>query len=200
MSAQVEPTGGDPVRSNQTASPFSNPASSAGDAAAAYVRSLLGLLDDRDPIAVWREQPAAIEELTRGLSDAQARIPEREGKWSIIQVVTHLADSEVVYAYRVRLTVAHDSPTIQGYDQDLWATRLHYQEESLADSLAELRAMRMRNLRFIQRLSDAELDRAGMHNERGPESVRTLVKLLAGHDLLHRAQIQRIRRAHGWTA
>jgi uncharacterized damage-inducible protein DinB len=198
MSAQVEPAGGDAGRSKQTASPFSNPASSAGDAAQAYVRALLGLLGDRDPLEVWREQPAAVEALTRDLSDAQARVPEREGKWSIIQVVGHLADSEVVYAYRARLTVAHDKPEIHGYDQDLWATRLHYGEESLADSVADLRAMRMRNLRFVQRLSDAELDRVGMHNERGPESVRTLVKLMAGHDLLHLAQIRRIRAAHGW--
>ena len=198
MSAPVEPAGGDARRSNQMTSPFSNPASSAGDAAAAYVRALLGLLGDRDPLAVWREQPSAIEELTRGLSDEQARLPEREGKWSIIQVVGHLADSEVVYAYRARLIVAHDTPPIQGYDQDLWATRLHYAEERLADRVADLRAMRVRNLRFVQRLSDAELDRVGLHNERGPESVRMLVKLLAGHDLLHRAQIRRIRAAHGW--
>ena len=199
MSSQVESAGGDTGGSTQTASPFSNPASAAGDAATAYVRALLGLLGDRDPIEVWREQPAAIEELTHDLTDQQARRPEREGKWSIIQVVSHLADSEVVYAYRARLTVAHDTPEIQGYDQDLWATRLHYLEESLADSVADLRAMRTRNLRFVERLSDAELDRVGMHSERGPESVRTLVKLMAGHDLLHRAQIRRIRAAHGWT-
>jgi uncharacterized damage-inducible protein DinB len=198
MSRDVEQAGADAGRGEATTSPFSNPASAAGDGAAAYVRALLGLLGDRDPLEVWREQPGAIEELTRDLSDEQARLPEREGKWSIIQVVSHLADSEVVYAYRARLTVAHDTPEIQGYDQDLWATRLHYLEESLADSVADLRAMRMRNLRFVRRLSNAELDRVGMHNERGPESVRMLVKLMAGHDLLHRAQIRRIRAAHGW--
>jgi hypothetical protein len=104
-----------------------------------------------------------------------------------------LIDSETVYGYRIRLIVANPKVEIIGYDQDAWGARLHYLEESLVDSIPELRVMRARNLRFVRRLSEEELDCVGLHSERGPESIRDLVRLLAGHDLLHRAQIARIR-------
>ncbi|MFN8581576.1 MAG: DinB family protein [Gemmatimonadaceae bacterium] len=176
---------------------FSNAAGSATGNAEAYTRALMDLLGDRDPLAVFAELPDAVAELTAGLDDDSARVPEREGKWSVLQVVQHLIDSETVYGFRTRLIVASPGCTILGYDQDRWASDLHYQQESLAQAIPELRALRGRNLRFVQRLSDAELDRVGMHNERGPESVRHLIRMLAGHDLLHRAQLARIRTAIG---
>lgn len=178
-------------------SDFSNSATDAKANAEAYKRGLLDLLGDRDPLAVLEELPDAVGRLVAGLSEEDARRPEREGKWSALQIVQHLVDSEIVYGYRARLTVAELQPTILGYDQDRWATMLHYAEETLADSVADLRVLRRRNLRFLRRLSDEELDRVGMHNERGPESVRQMVRLLGGHDLVHRAQIARVRTALG---
>ena len=182
---------------SRSVSRFSNPASGAKDAGVEYRNALLELLGDRDPFEVWAELPDAIDRLVAGLAESDARRPERPGKWSILQILQHLCDSEVVYGYRVRLTVAEESPPILGYDQDRWATRLHYPEETLSDSIADLRTLRHRNLRFVRRLSDEELDRAGLHNERGPESVRLTIRMLAAHDLLHRRQIERVRRTLG---
>lgn len=179
---------------------FANPAGAARDAGAAYTAALLELLGNREPLAVWAELPEAIDKLTADVTAADAVRPEADGKWSIAQVVSHLVDTEVVYAYRVRLIVAQESPPIAGYDQDLWAKRLHYQEESLDDLRAELRALRGRNLRFVRRLSSAERERVGLHDERGPESVSHILKMLAAHDLLHRAQIVRVRKAIGLPA
>jgi uncharacterized damage-inducible protein DinB len=179
---------------------FSNPASDSKAAGAAYTAALLELLGDREPLAIWRELPDAIDRLTEGMTPEEAATPEREGKWCVAQVVGHLVDSEVVYAYRIRRIVAEDSPVILGYDQDRWASRLGYRDEPLAALREELRILRRRNLRFIERLDDNELDRYGVHNERGNESVRHLVRLLAAHDLVHRNQIQRIRKAIGQPA
>lgn len=176
---------------------FTNSAADAKANADAYKTSLLKLLGNRDPLTVFAELADAVAELTKGLSDEDAKRPEREGKWSVMQVVQHLVDSEVVYGYRARLIVAEKAPTILGYDQDRWSTMLHYSDETLADSIRDLRVMRARNLRFLRRLSDEELDRTGMHNERGPESVREMARLLAAHDLLHRAQIARVRQTLG---
>lgn len=176
---------------------FANPASAAGDAARAYTTALLDVLGDRDPMAVWKEHADAISSTIAGVSDADARRPERPGKWSIIQVLGHLVDTEVVYGYRMRMIVAHDTPDIQGYDQDRWASLLRYDEEDVESVLGDLRRFRARNLRFVERLRDAELDRVGMHSERGPESVRRNVQLIAGHDLVHRAQLARIVRSLG---
>jgi len=93
---------------------FANPAGSATAAAAAYVRALLDLLGDRDPLDVTVEQLAWIEWRTAGVDDEALRRPEAPGKWSAIQIIQHLADSDVVAAWRTRLIVAEDRPVIQG--------------------------------------------------------------------------------------
>jgi uncharacterized damage-inducible protein DinB len=174
---------------------FTNPSSDSKAAGAAYTAALLDLLGDQDPMKIWRETPDAVDSLTEGLSPREAATPEREGKWCIAQVVSHLVDSEIVYAYRMRRIVAEETPVIAGYDQDRWASRLGYADESLDDLRTELRTLRRRNLRFVERLDEEELDRYGRHDERGNESIRHLVRMLAAHDLLHRNQLQRIRDA-----
>ena len=192
-----------PVRGRPTFQPmtgtFSNPAGGAKDAATGYTRALLELLGDRDPLAVQRELPDALERAVAHLSDAQLREPEKPGKWSVIEVVQHLADSEIVYGYRIRLILAGDTPAIEGYDQDAWAQRLRYRDTSLADALAQVRILRTRSLDLLHTLTPEEWERAGMHSERGRESVRHITKLLAAHDLVHRRQIERIKSAIGAT-
>ena len=179
---------------------FSNPAGGARAAAAEYIAALLDLLGDRDPLAVQAELAGAVREQTAGLSAADLARAEAPGKWSILQVVEHLADQELVNGYRLRSIVAEDEPPLRGYDQDRWAARLRYGSAGLDPVLDELRVLRERNLRLYRTLSDGELDRVGMHDERGPESARRLRALTAAHDLLHRRQIARIRASLGRPA
>jgi len=179
---------------------FANPAGSATAAAAAYVRALLDLLGDRDPLDVTVEQLAWIEWRTAGVDDEALRRPEAPGKWSAIQIIQHLADSDVVAAWRTRLIVAEDRPVIQGYDQDAWARNLGYADASLDVALGQLRGLRMANLRLWGSLTPAQLARVGMHTERGPESVDRLIRLMAGHDLVHRRQMERVLVAAGVPA
>lgn len=176
---------------------FTNPAGRAPEAAARYVAALLDLLGDRDPIAVQRELISRLRELTADLSDEELRRPERPGKWSILQVVDHLADQEIVSAFRLRSVIAEDRPPLRGYDQDQWSARLRYGEAPLPEVLEELATARRRNLRLYECLSEEELDRFGVHTERGEESAGQLRTLMAAHDLLHRRQIARIRTALG---
>ena len=172
---------------------FSNSADSTREEIDAYVHAVLGLLGDRDPFEVLDELPAELDRLLAGLSDEEVRRPEAPGKWSINEVIQHLADSEMVWSWRVRLIVAHDRPEITGYDQDRWAERLGYRDAPLEDALDQVRALRRANLRLIRSLSPEDLRRTGVHNERGEESVDHLIRLYAGHDLLHRRQLERIR-------
>lgn len=176
---------------------FSNPASQAKENAAAYVKLLMDLLGDRDPFAVQSQQLATLQAEIAGIDDATLRRPEKPGKWSIMQVIQHLADSEVVYRYRMRKILAQPTPDIQGYDQDLWATNLNYNEMDLREALEIIRVLRAANLKMLRNLNDTQLERYGMHNERGPESVRRIFQLTAGHDILHLNQIRRIKKAHG---
>jgi len=175
----------------------SNPASQAKENAVAYIQLLMDFLGERDPLAVQSEQIDWLASATSGIDDAMLRRPEKSGKWSIIQVVQHLADSELIYAYRLRMVLTHDTPEIQGYDQDLWADGLKFNEADLGEALDQLRILRAANLRLARSLTPAQLERFGHHSERGPESAMRMIKMMGGHDILHRNQIKRIKKAHG---
>ena len=176
---------------------FSNPASQAKENAAAYVKLVMDLLGDRDPFEVQSQQLTTLQAEIAGIDDAILRRPEKPGKWSIMQVIQHLADSEAVYRYRIRKILAQPTPNIQGYDQDLWAANLNYNEMDLSEALEIIRVLRTANLNMLRGLNEAQLERYGLHNERGPESVRRIFQLTAGHDILHLNQIRRIKKAHG---
>ena len=176
---------------------FSNPPRYSAETAGAYVAALIELLGDRDPMQVMAATPTLLREAVSELSDEALRSPEGENKWSVVQVVQHLADSELVYGYRMRLIVAEDAPGIPGYDQNAWAANLRYKDVAITDALADFTATRTMNLRWLSGLSDSELDRWGIHSERGEESVRHIVKLLAAHDLVHLNQLERIKAAVG---
>jgi hypothetical protein len=176
---------------------FANPAGAAAAAAPVYVRALLDLLGDRDPLEIAAEQLPWLVRRTAGLDDATLRRPEAPGKWSAIEVIQHLADTEVVYAWRTRQILTEDRPVIQGYDQDAWARTLGYAAMPLDLALAQLRGVRAANLRLWRSLTPAERARVGMHSERGPESLDLLVRMMGAHDLVHRRQIDRVLAAAG---
>jgi hypothetical protein len=171
---------------------FSNPAANAGTAASEYVRALLDLLGTRNPIEVLGQLLPWLDRRLAGLSDAALRRPEKPGKWSVIEVIQHLADSELVAAFRVRMVLTEERPILQGYDQDRWASEFRYREIGLAQAMDQLRSLRSANLHLWKQLSAAQLERAGLHSERGPESAGHIIRLMAGHDLVHRRQIDRI--------
>jgi len=174
---------------------FTNPSNGAAEHAAAYISAVLELLGDRDPLDVLRDTPSALRRALDGLPETKLRQPERAGKWSIGQVLQHLADSDIVWAWRMRLILAQDRPTLTGYDQDLWATRLRYDEADPNEALELFDLLRRSNLRLIERATPEDLARVGVHAERGEESLDHLRRLYAGHDLLHLRQIERIRQA-----
>lgn len=174
---------------------FTNPASGSVEHARAYIEAVLGLVGDGDPLAILRDTPAALRRSVSGLDDGAMSRPEAPGKWSIRQVLRHLADSEIVWAWRLRMVLAHERPALTGYDQDAWADRLGYADADPRQSLDELTALRAGHLWLLDRATDADLRRFGVHVERGEESAGHMIRLYAGHDLVHLRQIERIRAA-----
>ncbi|MGH7535422.1 MAG: DinB family protein [Gemmatimonadales bacterium] len=171
---------------------FSNPAGAAATAAPAYVRALLDLLGSRPPLDVLGELLPWLEHRLGGVPDAVLRRPEAPGKWPVVAVVRHLADTELVYGFRGRMVLAEDRPPLHGFDQDGWAATFGYADAPLDASLAQLAAMRTANLALWRSLGPTQLARVGRHSERGPESMDLMLRMMAAHDLVHRRQIDRV--------
>jgi len=172
---------------------FSNRNIDSPEERAKYAGAVLDLVAGRNPLSILKGTPAAAAQAVDGLSPKKLRQPEAPGKWSMAQVLQHLADSDLVWGWRVRLILAQDRPQITGYDQDLWADRLHYEDADADRALETFKILRRDNLALIERASPDDLKRVGVHAERGEESVGYLIGLYAGHDLLHLRQLERIR-------
>lgn len=160
-----------------------------------YTQLLLDALGDRDAIEVLAETPSRLRDLTTSVDDAKLRRPEREGKWSMLQVAQHLADSELVSAWRYRIAAAQDGTPITAYDQDVWMANLWRGDERLADILAQFEAARAANLALLKRLTPEQWEHAGLHAERGRETIRDMSRNIAGHDVVHLRQMERVRTA-----
>lgn len=156
----------------------------------AYRRSLLEALGDQDPAAVLAAGPDAarvlVEASGRWLCDA----PE-PGEWSVKECLAHLADSELVTAARLRWIASEEQPDIVGYDQALWVSAMGQVDEDLDTLLGAFEANRRWNLWLWSRLSPADRARFGIHRERGQESIDLIVRIAAGHDIVHLAQARR---------
>lgn len=172
---------------------FSNPASAANESAQAYIGALLGIVGDRDPREVLASTAGELRRLTADLSDEELAVPETEGRWSAVQVLQHVADVELVWGYRLRRILAEERPALHGFDQDLWAARLRYAEANADRARTMFEALRATHLDLLGRANDDDLARAGVHEERGEETVAHMIRLYAGHDLAHLRQLERIR-------
>jgi hypothetical protein len=98
----------------------------------------------------------------------------------------------VVWGYRLRMVLGQDRPPLTGYDQDRWAERMGYGEAPVREAVEEFDVVRRGNLRLLARVAPGDMDRVGVHSERGEESVSRMVLLCAGHDLVHLGQVERI--------
>jgi hypothetical protein len=157
-----------------------------------YIDRILGCLGTRDPREVLRTTPNRLDTLTRSRTDDDLRWTASPSRWSSAAIVAHLADAEVVASYRVRMILASPGVTIQAFDQNTWAATFDYEHQDVAGGVALFGQMRQAWLRLVEHCGEECLDRYGVHAERGKETIRHLLRLYAGHDLNHLAQIERL--------
>ena len=157
----------------------------------AYREKMFNLLGERNPLEVLAQTASTLADIVGKHSAAVLRTRPFEGKWTPNEVIGHLTDSEWVYGYRLRLIICEDSPTILGTNQDLWVAALRHNEHEPSEFVEIFRTLRQFNLAVWRGTSPADLERTGQHNERGPESLGVMLRLLAGHDLSHLDQITR---------
>lgn len=156
--------------------------------ATGYQRMLLSLLGQDDPAAVQEATPQELDRILAQAGPALRRRPA-EGEWSVLELIGHLADAELVMAGRYRWTIAHDEPPLLGYDQDRWVDRLRHNEKDPLELTSLFRVLREANLALWQRATPALRQRVGMHSERGPESYELEFRMIAGHDRFHLEQM-----------
>lgn len=165
---------------------------SAGDSPD-YIDALLGFLGDREPLEVFEETPAMLKAAVAGLDDETLRRQPAPEKWSVLEIVQHLADAELTLGFRYRKVIAEDAPEIPAIDQDAWAAELRYNEGSLEQSLDDFNVLRAINLRLLRRATPEQWKRHAIHNQRGRETLQHMVRLYAAHDCYHLEQIRRVR-------
>lgn len=148
----------------------------------------------RQLVERYKQGYAVVAEAITGVSDAELDFSPGEGKWTIRQIVHHLADSEMTSAIRLRLLVASDTPAIVGYDQDAFAKQLYY-DRPTAPSLDAFRAARETTGEILDRMSEADWQREGTHSEIGRYTVERWLEIYAQHAHGHADQIRAARAA-----
>jgi DinB family protein len=155
-----------------------------------YVERIVGLVGDRPVLESLEHTAKRIEAMATTLDGRRMERSYAPGKWTAREILAHLADAEVGMGFRLRQVLAEENHHAQPFDQDRWAARYPGLDGAAAGrAFVGLRAW---NLALIRSLSAQDLERPYVHGERGPESVGLIVRLLAGHDLNHLAQLETI--------
>jgi hypothetical protein len=152
---------------------------------------------DGDRSRLIERYRAGSDEVERALqaitADELDRRPAEPDGWTAREVAHHLADSEAMAYTRLRRLIADDDPAIHGYDEPVWARRLHYDDRPIEPSLAVVRAVRAASLQLLEALTPDEWSRTGVHSESGPYSVDRWLEIYAGHCHDHADQIRTAR-------
>jgi len=157
-----------------------------------YKARILGLMEGKDPVAVQQETATRLTELIDGAPAEKIRKRPAPDKWSVGEILAHLAEAEITSTWRYRQMLEHDGCSLPGFGQELWARLGGYATRSPEDSLQLFRLLRQTNLQMFDKLTLEEWQRHGVHTERGEMTVRDLAVQIAGHDINHIAQIQAI--------
>lgn len=142
------------------------------------------------PLAAQRRAPATLARLLRGRSRRMLSRRPARGEWAVNEVVSHLADAEIAFAFRIRKIVSERTPALSPWDQEAWAEGLAYRKSDVKTALATFAAIRRANLAVVERLSATERRRSGVHPEYGRLRIDQLVEHMAEHDLNHLNQIR----------
>ncbi len=138
--------------------------------------------------------PEDIARAITGLPTKVLQYKPAPGKWCIQEIVAHLADSELVFAYRLRQALADKQPTFAPIDQDDWARGLGYMEASVPELLAQYSLLRRSNVRLLRRAQAADFEKSGFHPDQKKQiTVAELAGYMARHGPNHLQQIERLK-------
>jgi hypothetical protein len=160
-----------------------------------YTKRLLNHSEGKEPLRLQQAAPKKLASLIKGKNAKRLMLRPAPDKWSVAEIAAHLADAELAISWRLRQILANNAISIQAYDQDAWAKTFNYAKRDPRESLANFRTLREANLALLKSVPRKLWDNYGIHQERGNESVSHVVRMVAGHDLNHLQQIEKILKA-----
>ena len=160
-----------------------------------YIARILSHSDGKDALKLQQQAPKKLATLLRGQDRKRLAKRPAPGKWSVAEIVAHLADAEVAIGWRMRQILASPGIAVQAFDQDAWAGTFNYAKRDPRQSLAAYSAAREANIALLKSVGREKWEHYGMHAERGKETIAHMIKLTAGHDLNHIKQIEGILKA-----
>jgi DinB superfamily len=149
----------------------------------------------------FRRGPELLAMATTGAAGPEldfkpADTDEKRDRWSVRQIVCHLADTEAVCAMRFRQVIAEDNPSMPGFDGAAWARSLDYEKRKISQVLEIVRVLRASNYELLNSLPPATYERAGTHSEMGNVTLLDLLRTYAEHLEGHVRQVQTTRAAY----
>lgn len=157
-----------------------------------YTQRMIRNTEGKQPLAVQAATPKRLQRLIKGVPTAKLRKRPAPDKWSVAEILAHLADAEIVGGFRMRLILGAPGAPIAAFDQDSWVTSGHYGKRDPRKSVEQFRVVREANLALLKSLTPEQWKHYGMHSERGQESIEHIVRMFAGHDVNHLRQIEGI--------
>lgn len=157
-----------------------------------YQARLSAYTAGNDPIAMQQEAPIILEELINGFSETKLKESPAPGKWSVGEILAHLAEDELATSWRYRQIIEHPGCELASFDQDQWARLGNYPSWDPKEALELFRLLRSANVRMLSQLGTEDWQKYGIHAERGKITVSDLARHMAGHDMNHIDQVRRI--------
>ena len=157
-----------------------------------YIKRITSYVEGEQPMKVQAATSKKLERLIRGVSLSKLRKRPAPDKWSVVEILAHLADTEIVGGFRIRIILGAPGTPIAGFNQDAWVTSGHYEKRDPRKSVEQFRVSREANLVLLKSLTQEQWKHHGIHSERGIETVEHIVRMFAGHDVNHIRQIERV--------
>ncbi|MGA2416314.1 MAG: DinB family protein [Candidatus Sulfotelmatobacter sp.] len=157
-----------------------------------YIQRVTSYVEGKRPLAVQAATAKKLGRLIKGVPTAKLRKRPTAEKWSVSEILAHLADGEIVGGFRMRLILGAPGTPVAAFDQNAWVTSGHYEKRDPRKSLEQFRVVRESNLALLKSLKPEQWKHYGMHAERGQETIEHIVRMFAGHDLNHLRQVEEI--------
>ena len=157
-----------------------------------YTQRILANAQGQDPLKTQSATSKKLARLLKGVPAAKLRKRPAPEQWSVAEILAHLADAEIVIGWRMRSILGAPGTPVQAFDQNAWVIAGHYEKRDPRKSIELHRVMREANLALLKSLSPDQWQHFGQHAERGQESIEHIVRMMAGHDINHIRQIERI--------